>query len=139
MIVLLIYHGRLADRRELDERSFAAAASLATGVFFAHRQWRENGYTEGDVVSNLEGFRRGDFDMTFSGWPRGTSDDGHHTNMSQTSCEEIWSGMVEDHLQSAFTASAEAGSLGVCRYFGMKSASVVEYDVKRGRVILTMG
>lgn len=127
-----------ADRSDLDELVFAAAASLASGVWFAHQQWQENGHQDGDAVHDLQGFRANNFNMTFNGWPRGLSAQENHTNMTKSSCQEIWSGLVEDRWQNSFSVSAEAGSLGLCRFTSANSDGVVEYDVKRGRVILTM-
>lgn len=139
MCVVIFAQNYLADKSAADEQVFAAAASLAGGVLFAHRQWRENGFQDGDSAVNLQGFRRETFDMTFNGWPRGTSANQHHTNMTQLSCSEIWLGLVDDRWRKNFTISADAGGLGLCRFNATKTDGVVEYDVRRGRVVLTMG
>lgn len=127
------------EQSKVDEIVFSAASSLASGVWFAHQQWRKNGHQDGDAIDDLQGFRRDNFNMTFNGWPRGLTEQANHTNMSVSSCQEIWMGLVDDRWQDDFQVSAESGSLGLCRFTSVGSDGVVEYDVKRGRVVLTMG
>ena len=133
------FKGLLSEQHKADESVFSAAASLASGVLFAHQHWKKNGFKDGDEVDNLAGFRHGTMNMTFNGWPRGQTDTENHTNMTMTACTEIWQGLVEDRLQPKFEVSGSGVSSGVCRYQSVQTNAQVEYDVKRGRVKLEMG
>ncbi|MEC8011129.1 MAG: hypothetical protein VX185_10245 [Pseudomonadota bacterium] len=128
-----------AHQARADEALFSAAASLATGVLFAHQQWQRNGHTDGDDVDDLEGFRLNHLNMTFNGWPRSTSGEENHASMTRDTCAEIWQELVDDRWKEGFITTAEVGNLGLCRFTAINMEGVVEYDVRRGRVKLTVG
>lgn len=138
-MVLLVSKSQLVEKAKSDDILFIAASSLASGVVFARQQWKNNGHKDGDAVDDLLGFRAKNMNMTFNGWPRSTTGPDNHTHMTVKSCTEVWQGLVEDRWQDTFITNAESGSLGVCRYYSTDSDGYVEYDVKRGRVVLTIG
>jgi len=132
----------VVSQANTDDAVFAVAASFASGVLFAHQQWQLNGHVDGNNVDNLQAFRQNNLNMTFNGWPRGKTGDDNHSNMTHQSCTELWQGLVDDRWQDKFTVTAitaNTASLGACRYTAVQADGFIEYDVKRGRVILTMG
>ena len=90
-------------------------------------------------VDDLEGFRLNHLNMTFNGWPRSTSGEENHASMTRDTCAEIWQELVDDRWKEGFITTAEVGNLGLCRFTAINMEGVVEYDVRRGRVKLTVG
>lgn len=137
-MLLLVSKSKIIEDVDSDDIVFAAASALASGVAFAHQQWRDNGHSDGDDVDNLNYFRQKNINMTFNGWPRSTTGFENYTHMTKQTCSEIWNSLVGYRFQDRLSISAEFGSLGLCRFYFNQANGLVEYDVRRGRVILTI-
>ncbi len=143
--LIVVVAGLITSKRHFlhkamaDDALFSAAASLATGALLSHQKWQSNGHADGDDIDDLQGFRRGHLNMTFNGWPRGISGTDNHTSMTRETCSEIWQELVDDRWKDGFSVSVENSNLGLCRFTAVNTEGVVEYDVRRGRVKLSVG
>jgi len=136
VVALALPRLQVVDQTEQEHELYSAASSLAANVMFAQQAWQQQGYKDGDQIDDLPKFLQQNLNMTFNGWPRGSSGKENHTNMDQLACREVWQSLVDTRWSSSVASITPAGSR--CRYRATHVDGYVDYDVRRGRVTLTM-
>jgi len=107
-------------------------------VVIAHEQWQVNQHHVGDNIDNLQGFGFNNLNMTLAGWPRGISGSANTTSVNQQACKEIAHAFLAEKEKKLFKMFQANGALGLCRYNFKEDKSYIDYDVRRGSVLLVI-
>jgi len=113
--------------------------ALAAAVALVRSQWTANGHR--GAVENLQGFGRGDVDVSPIGWPVGTTGLTRPADISAADCRDLWNALLQSNAPSVSLAGGQADyrvtlDEGRCRYTYTRNAQDhhLIYDPTTGEV-----